>query len=148
MASRGKHSQAYNQTVCFRVRVYTSTVPSAEDPEIRPEKVILSVIVQVSPASFFMSSDGNYRGPGRFNIPFSDIKLTCLGGKPLIEDLIGDFETAVRNLSWLQDKISTRGFLSKKGLLIENVNGIFIKIHHKLFQVVILRKICDEINTY
>ena len=107
---------------------------SSED-EVVPEMAILSLIVQISPSDFYMSSDGNYRGPGKFNTPFSDVKLTCHGGKPVIEELATDFDTAIANLYWLQDEVSTRGFTEKKGLLVENTEGTFVKIRHKLFEV-------------
>ena len=110
----------------------TSTI----DEEITPEMAVLSTIVQISPSNFFMSSDGNYRGPGRFNIPFSDIKLSCHGGRPMIEELVTNFNLSIENLHWLQNQISTRTFTSKKGLLVENTEGIFIKIRHKLFEVI------------
>jgi hypothetical protein len=107
---------------------------SPED-EVAPEMAILSLIVQISPGDFYMSSDGNYRGSGKFNTPFSDVKLTCHGGKPVIKELATNFNTTIANLYWLQDQASTRGFTAKKGLLFENTEGIFVKIRHKLFKV-------------
>ena len=105
------------------------------EDEAVPEMAILSPIVQILPGNFYMSSDGNYQGSGKFNTPFSDVKLTCHGGKPVIEELATDFNTAIANLFWLQDEASTRGFTMKKGLLVENTGGIFVKIRHKLFEV-------------
>ena len=112
----------------------TSTSNPTPEQESPPEMAILSSIVEISPSNFFMTADGNYRGPGRFNIPFSDVKLSCYGGRPPIEELVGNFNTAIDNLHWLQNEISTRGFTSKKGLLLENTEGAFIKIRHKLFE--------------
>jgi hypothetical protein len=117
----------------LKVPPSTSTIHE----EITPEMAILSTIVQISPSNFFMNSDGNYRGPGRFNIPFSAIKLSCHGGRPTIEELVPKFNSSIENLHWLQNQISTRNFTSKKGLLTENTEGIFIKICHKLFEVII-----------
>ena len=74
------------------------------EDEAAPEMAILSPIVQTSPGDFYMSSDGNYQGSGKFNTPFLDVKLTCHGGKPVIEELATDFDTTIANLFWLQDK--------------------------------------------
>ena len=105
------------------------------EDEVVPKMVILSLIVQISPADFYMSSDGNYWGSGKFNMPFSDVELTCHGGKPVIKELTTNFDTTIANFYWLQDEASTRGFTKKKGLLVENTEGTFVKIHHKLFEV-------------
>ena len=71
------------------------------EDEVVPKMAILSLIIQISPVDFYMSSDGNYWGSGKFNTPFSDVKLTCHGGKPVIEELTTDFDTAIVNLYWL-----------------------------------------------
>jgi hypothetical protein len=57
--------------------------------------VVLSFIVQISPGDFYMSSDGNYCGSGKFNTPCLDVKLTCHGSKPVIGELATDFNTAI-----------------------------------------------------
>ena len=117
-------------------KLVVKSAQSGDSPEdeVAPEMAILSLIVQISPGDFYMSSDGNYRGSGKFNTPFLDVKLTCHGGKPVIEELATDFDTTIANLYWLQDQASTRGFTAKKGLLVENIDGIFVKIRHKLFE--------------
>jgi hypothetical protein len=42
-----------------------------------------------------MTSDGRYQGPRNFKTGFSDVKLTSCVGRPLIEGLSEEFDTAV-----------------------------------------------------
>jgi hypothetical protein len=85
------------------------------------EMAILSVIVEVSSADFYMTSDGRYQGSGKFKTAFSDIKLTSRGGRPLIDGLGEEFDTAVGNLQWIPaDQASTR-----------RVSGLYVKTQER-----------------
>jgi hypothetical protein len=111
------------------------------------EMAVLSAIVHITREDFYMASDGGYRGPGRFNQPFSDIKLSCTGGRPKIEELGNDFDRVIGNLKWLEEQVVTPGFHDRKGLLTGLPSSPKIKIRHKLFEVTI-RYILKDIQLH
>ena len=73
-----------------------------------------------------------------FNQAFADVKASCTGGKPIVEELGSDFDRVIENLKWLQDQVATRGFQERKGLLTGTPSAARIKIRHKLFEVMIV----------
>ena len=105
------------------------------NPTLLPIPATLSVVVLLSDADFWMVADAGYRGPGKFNQSFADVKPSCSGGIPDIEPFKTDFAEVIANIHWLMDAVATRGFKQKKGLLTGPPDAPRLKVRHVLFEV-------------
>lgn len=90
----------------------------------------------IGDSDFYMVPDAGYRGPGKFNTKFSDIKATCTGGKPDVEPFLSDFCETIENARWLMDATATPSFTQKQGFLVGATNAQRIKVRHVLFEPV------------
>jgi len=88
----------------------------------------------LSDNDFWMVADAGYRGPGKFNQEFADIKLSCSGGIPDIDPFGLDFAEMTANVHWLMDSIATRGFKQKKGFVTGPADAPRLKVRHIFFE--------------
>ncbi|KAJ3912170.1 hypothetical protein F5877DRAFT_85109 [Lentinula edodes] len=110
--------------------------------EKAPEAAILSMIVQLSSANFWMSSNGGLKGPTGITPDFTDVKLSAYGGMPdesmrEAQIIADDYNTAFNQACKIQCWVTMKGAESKIGF----INGASadtgtIKIKHALFEEV------------
>ncbi|KAJ3911857.1 hypothetical protein F5877DRAFT_85475 [Lentinula edodes] len=110
--------------------------------EKAPEAAILSMIVQLSSANFWMSSNGGWKGPTGITPEFTDVKLSAYGGMPdesmrEAQIIADDYNTAFDQACEIQGWVAMKGAESKIGF----INGASadtgtIKIKHALFEEV------------
>ncbi|KAH7870858.1 uncharacterized protein C8R40DRAFT_1175084 [Lentinula edodes] len=108
--------------------------------EKAPEAAILSMIVQLSSANFWMSSNGGWKGPTGITPDFTDVKLSAYGGMPdesmrEVQIIADDYNTAFDQACEIQGWVAMKGAESKIGF----INGASadtgtIKIKHALFE--------------
>ena len=129
--------------------VIKSSIPSAEalamdndsdsdgspNSALVPEPATLSAVVLLSDQDFWMVADAGYRGPGKFNREFADVKPSCSGGIPDVDPFKSDFAEVTANVHWLMDSIATRGFKQKKGFVTGPADAPRLKVRHILFEV-------------
>jgi hypothetical protein len=109
-----------------------SDFDESPNPALLPIPATLSVVVLLSDANFWMVADTGYRGLGKFNQSFADVKPSCLGGIPDVEPFKTDFAEVTANIHWLMDAIATRGFKQKKGFLPGPPDAPHLKVCHVL----------------
>lgn len=105
-------------------------------PTPEPELATVAAVVLISDSDFYMVSDAGYRGPGKFDTKFADVKATCTGGKPDIEPFVSDFSEVVENARWLMNGTATANFTQKQGFFVGTNNDPKIKVRHVLFEPV------------
>lgn len=108
--------------------------PPASTPE--PELATIAAVALISDSDFYMVSDAGYRGPGKFDTKFADIKPTCTGGKPDIEPFAADFGEVAENARWLMAETATANFTQKQGFFVGTNAVPKIKVRHVLFEPV------------
>ncbi|OCH83702.1 hypothetical protein OBBRIDRAFT_808813, partial [Obba rivulosa] len=79
-----------------------------------------------------------YLRPSQYTPTLGQAKASCVLAAPpesLDLDLLKpDWPEVIRNLQYFQDRIATKGFTVKRGLLVEGPGGTWrIKLKHKLF---------------
>ncbi|KAJ3897642.1 hypothetical protein F5879DRAFT_995734 [Lentinula edodes] len=110
--------------------------------EKAPEAAILSMIVQLSSANFWMSSNGRWKGPTGITPDFTDVKLSAYGGMPdesmrEVQIIADDYNTAFNQACEIQRWVTMKGAESNIGF----INGASadtgtIKIKHARFEEV------------
>lgn len=114
----------------------TPLQPEDDPSDISPDPVIISLVFQITPDDFFMTSDGGYQGPSKFVRSLVDVKPTCTGTLPSLEPFRADFSRVVDNIQWLEDEAATPTFELKRGFLIERPDQPpKIRVRHVLFEV-------------
>ncbi|KAG1865005.1 hypothetical protein DFJ58DRAFT_724559 [Suillus subalutaceus] len=81
-----------------------------------PEIAVLSAVAQVSSNDYYLTADASYKGASYFWPDFATIKPSCTNERPNIESFNTDFDVVIENLKWVQDIITTDGFILKRGV--------------------------------
>lgn len=116
--------------------------PSHLNPDDAPSDctpAVLSTVFQITFDDFFLTSDGGYRGPTRYQRSLSDVKPSCTGSVPALDPFRTDFMRAIDNVRWVQNEVATPTFELKRGFLVERPRQpAKLKVRHVLFEVRIL----------
>jgi len=96
---------------------------------------VLTVITTISNDDFFLTPDASYKGRTNFNSSLADVKLSCVGRRPMETDLIDEFAHAVRNVSAIMDQVHTLG-LPRVGVTMPpgSTTPTALKFRHVLFK--------------
>ena len=112
---------------------------------------VLSAVVRVSDQSFWLTSDGGWRGPTDFTPFLHQVKATCLGIMP--NEDVGQFHwdwgAAVDNAQGLQSLIATPDFSVRLGFVGGGNDGTgHLRFRHILFEVsLLLSGWCSNFNS-
>ncbi|KAG1852688.1 hypothetical protein F4604DRAFT_1686533 [Suillus subluteus] len=99
-----------------------------------PEIAVLSAVAQVSSNDYYLTADAGYKGASYFWPDFATIKPSCTNERPDIEPFNTDFDVVIENLKWVQDIITTDGFILKRGVFPPYTNQYRFKVCHALFE--------------
>lgn len=92
-------------------------------PSPAPEPAILSTIVHIDSADFWLTADGGFLGPNSVWKEIVNVKPSCTVMDPGIEPVTFDFAVVIRVLQELTAKCVTPGYTTGKSFFSQRESG-------------------------